>query len=98
MTVKVHVRITDKVAGAEVVQLYLRHLVSSVTRPVKELRGFRRVTLEPGAATNVEFTLDTEALAFWDKDMKWVVEPGAFEVMVGPNSVQLKTATFEVSP
>jgi beta-glucosidase len=98
VTVKVDVRNTGKVAGDEVVQLYLRDLVSSVTRPVKELRGFKRVTLEPGASTAVEFTLDAEALALWDKDMQWVVEPGAFEVMVGANSVQLKSATFEVGP
>ncbi|MBV8803620.1 MAG: fibronectin type III-like domain-contianing protein, partial [Sinobacteraceae bacterium] len=71
-------------------------VVSSVTRPVKELKGFRRVTLAPGEATTVQFTLDREALAFWDEHMKHVVEPGAFEIMVGPNSVDLKSTTLKV--
>ena len=97
VTVKVDVRNTGKVAGDEVVQLYLRDLVSSVTRPVKELRGFKRVTLAPGASTTVEFTLDSDALALWDQDMKRVVEPGTFEIMVGADSVRLKTATLEVT-
>ena len=73
-----------------------RACVSSVTRPVKELRGFRRVPLAPGAATSVSFTLDSHAFALWDKDMKHVVEPGAFDIMVGPNSVDLKTVTLNV--
>ena len=77
-------------------QLYLRDVAASVTRPVKELRGFRRVTLEPGASTTVRFTLDASALAFWDKDMKYVVEPGEFKIMVGPNSVDLKTVSLDV--
>src|SRR6185436_13649169 len=70
--VGVEVRNTGKVAGDEVVQLYVRDVVSSVTRPVKELKGFQRVTLAPGASTRVEFTLDHEAFALWDKDMKRV--------------------------
>jgi beta-glucosidase len=95
--VSVDVRNTGKVAGDEVVQLYLHELVSSVTRPVKELKGFRRVTLAPGQSTTVQFTLDSEAFALWDEHMKHVVEPGAFEIMVGPNSVDLKTATLDVT-
>jgi beta-glucosidase len=94
----VEVRNTGKVAGDEVVQLYVRDVVSSVTRPVKELKGFRRVTLTPGAMTRVEFTLDREAFALWDKDMKRVVEPGEFTIFAGPNSVQLKEATLTVTP
>ena len=97
VTVSVEVRNTGKVAGDEVVQLYLHEVVSSVTRPVKELKGFRRVTLTPGQGTTVEFTLDREAFALWDEHMKHVVEPGAFEIMVGPNSVDLKTATLDVT-
>ena len=83
VNVTVEVRNTGKVAGDEVVQLYVRDLVSSVTQPVKKLRGFQRVTLAPGAATTVNFTIGREALALWDKDMKYVVEPGSFEIMVG---------------
>jgi beta-glucosidase len=96
VTVNVSVRNTGKVAGDEVVQLYLRDVVSSVTRPMKELRGFKRVTLAPGAATNVSFMLDSNAFALWDKDMKHVVEPGEFQIMVGPNSKDLKNVSLNV--
>jgi beta-glucosidase len=94
--VTVDVRNTGKIAGDEVVQLYVRDVVSSVTRPVKELKGFRRVTLAPGAATSVEFTLDREAFALWDAHMRRVVEPGEFTIYSGANSVDLKPATLWV--
>jgi beta-glucosidase len=96
VVVSVDVRNTGAAAGDEVVQLYLHDLVSSVTRPVKELKGFRRVTLAPGQSTTVQFTLDPDAFALWDPHMKRVIEPGAFEIMAGPNSVDLKSATLEV--
>jgi beta-glucosidase len=92
--VTVDLRNTGKMAGDEVVQLYVRDVVSSVTRPVKELKGFKRVTLAPGAATSVEFTLDREAFALWDKNMKRVVEPGEFTIYSGSNSADLKSATL----
>jgi len=98
VTVSVNVRNTGKVAGDEVVQLYIHDVVSSVTRPVKELKGFKRVTLAPGAATTVQFTLGPRALALWDSHMRHVVEPGAFEIMSGPDSVHLKTAMLAVTP
>jgi beta-glucosidase len=98
VSVLVDVTNTGKVRGDEVVQLYLHHLVSSVTRPVKELKGFRRVTLAPGEHTTVEFTLDWAALSFWDEHMKQVVQPGAVEIMAGPNSVDLKRTTLDVVP
>jgi beta-glucosidase len=97
VTVSVDVRNTGKVAGDEVVQLYLHDVVSSVTRPIKELKGFKRVTLAPGESKTVQFTLDREAFALWNQDMKRVVEPGAFEIMVGPNSVDLKTVTVDIT-
>lgn len=83
-------------AGDEVVQLYIRDRVSSVTRPVKELRGFKRVTLQPGETKEVRFVIGPEHLQFWNKDMKRIVEPGEFEIMVGPNSQDLKTAVLTV--
>jgi len=64
---------------------------------VKELKGFRRVTLAPGESTTVQFTLDREAFALWNEQMKRVVEPGVFEILVGPNSADLKTTTLEVT-
>jgi beta-glucosidase len=99
VTVSVDVRNTGKVAGDEVVQLYLRDVVSSVTRPMKELRGFKRVSLAPGASTTVNFTIDSGALALWDKDMKHVVEPGDFNIMAGPSSATdaLKSVTLKVA-
>jgi beta-glucosidase len=92
--VTVDVRNTGKVFGDEVVQLYVHDVVSSVTRPVKELKGFKRVSLAPGAQTSIEFTLSREAFALWDKNMKRVVEPGEFTIFAGPNSADLKSATL----
>ena len=97
VTVSVSVRNTGKVAGDEVVQLYLHELVTSVTEPTKVLRGFKRVSLAPGAATRVQFQLGADDFAIWDESMHHVVEPGTFAVMAGPDSVNLKTATFEVT-
>ncbi|HET9371074.1 MAG TPA: glycoside hydrolase family 3 N-terminal domain-containing protein [Vicinamibacterales bacterium] len=96
VTVTVEVTNTGARAGDEVVQLYLRDVVSSVTRPVKELRGFERVTLAPGETRTVKFALGPAALALVDRDMKRVVEPGRFEVTVGASSVDGETASFEV--
>ena len=97
MTVSVNVRNTGKVAGDEVVQLYLHELVTSVTEPTKVLRGFQRVSLAPGASTRVSFQLGWQDFAIWDESLRQVVEPGTFQVMAGPDSVNLKTATFEVT-
>ena len=66
--------------------MYIRDLVSSVTRPVKELKGFQRITLEPGETKTVALDITPESLAFYDIDMKYVVEPGEFEIMVGNSS------------
>jgi beta-glucosidase len=76
-------------AGEEVSQLYIRDTVSSVTRPVKELRGFQRISLDPGQTKTVEFTLGPDELSFLNRDMKRVVEPGTFKIMVGGNSHDL---------
>jgi beta-glucosidase len=85
--------------GAEVVQVYVHDVQSSVDRPVKELKAFRRVVLKPGETQSVSFTLDKAAMALYDPAKKdWVAEPGTFEVLVGASSrdVRLK-ATFELT-
>jgi beta-glucosidase len=92
--VSVDVSNTGKVRGDEVVQLYIRDEVSSVTRPIKELRGFRRITLEPGETRTVEFALGFDQLSFLDLDMHRVVEPGTFKVLIGGNSVDLIETTL----
>ncbi|MBS7611353.1 glycoside hydrolase family 3 C-terminal domain-containing protein [Candidatus Bathyarchaeota archaeon] len=83
--------------GDEVVQLYVNDIVASVTRPVKELKGFKRITLKPSEETIVEFTLTLEMLSFLNREMRRVVEPGLFKVMVGSSSEDIQlTGTFTV--
>lgn len=77
---------TGKREGTEVVQMYIRDLVSSVTRPVKELKGFRKVRLKPSETTTVALDITPDELSFYDRHMKYVVEPGEFEIMVGNSS------------
>jgi beta-glucosidase len=87
---------TGAAAGAEVVQLYIRDLVSSVVRPVKELEGFARITLQPGERQTVRFTLGPRELGFYNQDMQWVVEPGAFAVWIGRSSAEGLEGRFVV--
>lgn len=96
VTVLVDVKNTGARTGDEVVQLYLHQQVASVTRPVKELKGFQRVTLAPGESRTLTFTVGVLELRMFNQDMKRVVEPGAFDVMVGANSADLKTAVLTV--
>ena len=77
---------TGKREGTEVVQMYIRDLVSSVTRPVKELKGFRKVRLKPSETTTVALDITPDELSFYDRHMKYIVEPGEFEIMVGNSS------------
>lgn len=77
---------TGKVAGDEVVQMYIRDCISSVTRPVKELKGFQRITLKPGETQTVCLDITPEHLAFYNIDMDYVVEPGEFKIMIGNSS------------
>ena len=87
---RVTVKNTGKCEGKETVQLYIRDLVSSVTRPVKELRGFEQVTLKPGEEKEVVFQLHEKELGFYNGNLEYVVEPGEFELMVGNSSDHLK--------
>jgi beta-glucosidase len=84
--VLVDVTNTGQVRGEEVVQMYIRDAVSSVTRPIKELKGFKRVPLEPGETKTVALEITPDLLAFYDIDMKYSVELGEFEIMIGNSS------------
>ncbi len=90
LQIKVNVANTGKMDGEEVVQLYVRDLVGSVTRPVKELKAFQKIMLKSGESRDVTFTLTEHDLGFFRRDMTFGVEPGEFEIMVGGNSDDLK--------
>jgi beta-glucosidase len=94
LRVDVEVTNTGRIAGDEVVQLYLRDEVASIARPVRELKGFRRVQLAPGERRVVRFALDARDLAFYDADMRHVAEPGAFRVFAGGSSAAARDARF----
>ena len=94
--VTVEVTNTGDVIGDEVVQMYIRDMISSVTRPVKELKGFKRITLEPGETKKVALSITPEKLQFYNINMKRVVEPGKFEIMVGTSSVDYQTVKLTV--
>ena len=96
LKVSVDVKNTGNYDGDEVVQLYINDVYSSVTTPSKTLKGFKRIFIKKGETQRVEFTLTPDELAIWNRDMKKVVEPGDFEVMVGGNSKELLKARFNV--
>jgi beta-glucosidase len=87
--VSVDITNSGNVKGDEIAQLYIHKKVASVTRPVLELKGFERIALEVGQTKTVQFTVDKLKLAFWDYDMKFAVEPGEYEILVGKSSVDL---------
>ncbi len=97
VTVRVPVTNSGDMAGDEVVQVYLRDVISSVTRPVKELAGFQRVTLQPGETRQVDIAIEPRSLMLWNRDMERVIEPGEFTIMVGPDSVDLQEVTLMVT-
>ncbi|MBH1998672.1 MAG: glycoside hydrolase family 3 C-terminal domain-containing protein, partial [Sphingomonadaceae bacterium] len=94
--VEVDVRNTGSRAGDEVVQLYVHDQTASVTRPIKELKGFERITLAPGESRTVRLSLGPDAFSLWNLAMDEVVEPGLFDIMVGPDSDNLQTVTLEI--
>lgn len=96
LTAKVTIKNTSNVAGTEVAQLYIRDLVGSIVRPVKELKGFQRVTLNPGESKEVEFKLTTDDLAFYGKDMVRKAEPGDFYIWIGTNSQEGLKGEFSI--
>lgn len=97
-SIRVSVNVTNAGSrdGAEVVQLYIRDLVGTVTRPVKELKGFQKVMLKAGETRTITFTITSEELSFYNNELNWVTEPGKFHVFVGSNSRDVKQAEFEL--
>ena len=94
LTASIEVRNSGDRDGVETVQMYLHDLLGSVTRPVKQLKGFQQVFLEPGESKTVSFTITPETLSFWRKDMSFGPEEGDFELFIGHSSVENKTARF----
>ncbi|HME53503.1 MAG TPA: beta-glucosidase BglX [Candidatus Lokiarchaeia archaeon] len=88
---------TGNVAGEEIVQLYIRDVVATMERPVKELKGFTKISLDPGTSVDVVFLISDDMLGFYNKDNVLVVEPGDFTIFIGPSSVEGKQATFSFS-
>ncbi len=80
---------TGNVDGDEVVQLYIRDMVGSITRPVKELKGFEKVYLKAGESKTINFIINKEKLSFYDQKMNWTTEPGTFDIMIGNSSDHL---------
>ena len=96
ITASVIVTNNSKVDGKEVVQLYTRDLVGSITRPVKELKGFQKIELKAGESKTVEFKISVNDLKFYNSDLKFVAEPGDFKVFIGGNSRDVKEASFKL--
>jgi len=97
VSIRLRVENTGERSGDEVVQLYVQDVLGSVTRPVKELKGFKRITLQPGEAKTITFKLDVRHLAFYDRTMTRVVEPGTIAVMIGSSSDDIRlSGSFEI--
>jgi beta-glucosidase len=95
VTVSVSVKNMGEREGQEVVQLYIRDVVGSISRPVKELKGFEKILLKPGEEKTVRFAIDESLLEFWTPESGWAAEPGEFQVFVGPNSRDVQMLSFE---
>jgi len=96
LNISVNVKNTGEYEGEEIVQLYTRDMVGSVTRPVKELKGFRKISLEPGQEKRVEFTLTSNDLRFFTAEMNYQAEPGKYKVFVGSSSADVMEGNFEL--
>ena len=97
LTATVSVTNTGRYDADEIVQLYIHDRYASTARPVKELKGFQRIHLKKGEQREVTFTITPDLLRFYNAQLEWVLEPGTFDLMVGPDSKHLKTTTFEVT-
>ncbi|RYY30575.1 MAG: beta-glucosidase BglX [Chitinophagaceae bacterium] len=96
ITATITVTNTGNYDGEEVVQLYIRDMVGSVTRPVLELKGFQKILLKKGESRAVSFRISLEDVKFFNRDLKWVSEPGEFKLFIGPHSGQLKEVSFKL--
>jgi beta-glucosidase len=93
---RVEVKNTGDRAGETVVQMYLQDVTASMSRPVKELKGFKKVLLKPGETQTVSFPIDIEGLKFWNAQMKYDAEPGKFNVFIGLDSARVNRGEFEL--
>lgn len=98
LQVQVEIRNDGVRSGETVVQLYIRDISASVSRPLKELKGLRKILLAPGEKRSIAFAIDESMLAFYNQDLRWGAEPGMFDVMIGLDSTQVDTARFELMP
>ncbi len=96
ITASVNVTNTGTRSGKETVQMYIRDMVGSITRPVKELKGFKQIILKPGETQKVSFTISVNDLKFYNSDLKYVYEPGDFKVFIGTSSADVKEADFKL--
>jgi beta-glucosidase len=96
LTAKITVTNTGKRDGEEIVQLYIRDMVGSISRPIKELKGYKKVMIPAGKSSEISFTLNSSDLAFWRQDMTYGTEPGDFELYIGRNSDDLVTSNFSL--
>lgn len=96
VTVNVAVTNTGKRTGTEVVQLYIRDVVASISRPMKELKGFEKITLKPGETKTVNFKITKELLQFYNSNLVLIAEPGMFEVFIGGNAVDVQKIDLEL--
>ena len=95
ITASVNITNTGTRSGKETVQLYIRDLAGSISRPVKELKGFQQITLQPGETKKVSFTISIDDLKFYNSDLKYVYEPGDFKIFIGGNSEEVKEVGFK---
>jgi beta-glucosidase len=98
VSIGVTVKNTGHITGDEVVQLYVHDVLASIERPVQQLRGFKRVTLNPGESARVTFQLSAAQLAIYEKEGRWLIEPGRIDVMIGASSADIRaTSSFEIT-
>ena len=96
INVSIDITNSGKRYGSEVVQMYIRDVVGSISRPMKELKGFEKINLAPGETKQVTFTIDDALLKFYNSQLEYITELGAFEVMIGPNSSETQSASFHL--